>query len=377
MKIGFIFLAQSHQIFHSLPVACALARLYPEVEVTLLARSQAQKNYLVNLAKYYEAENLHYRIVAPPFPWSRVAPEASVPKTLTLLWNLRTFSRFDSLVMPERTSLALRKMGLRRTKFIHTTHGAGDDERDWDTRMREFDLVLLPGRKRRDRLLQLGLIRPGHYCVSGYNKFDLITRIGGAHPPVFDNGRKTVLYTPHHNKTYSSWHLMGRQVLQYFAKSDRYNLIFAPHIRLFADGDITQAELRPYRGHAHMLIDPGSERSVDMSYSLASDIYIGDWSSQIYEFLLRPRPAIFLNPQQLDWQGKEEFLWWTLGQVTETISGLDNALTCAEELQAHYEPLQKAAFDYSFASFPETAPVRAANAIMTFLKQGSIPGDLM
>ncbi len=376
MKIGFIFIAQSHQIFHSLPVACALSQEYPDIEVTLLARSPAQEDYLRLLASHYNAGRMQYQIAAPPFPYSRMAAGASAPKLLTLLWNLRTFSKFDALVMPERTSLILRRMGLHKTKFIHTTHGAGDDERDWDRRIRDFDLVLLPGRKRRDRLLGKGLLRPGHYCVSGYSKFDLVTRMGKVQQPLFSNGRKTVLYNPHHNKLHSSWRKIGHQVLEYFAKSDQFNLIFAPHIRMHADGVITQEELRPYRNLEHILIDTGSERSVNMSYSLAADIYLGEWSSQVYEFLLYPRPVIFLNPHQFEWQGKEDYLWWTLGRVAENIPEMHMALTGAEQWRAQFEPLQKNAIEYTFANFPQSAPKRAAGAIVTFLKNGRIVDDL-
>ena len=376
MKIGFIFNAQSHQIFHSLPVACALARDYPEAEVTLLARSPAQQDYLRKLASFYDAPGLRFQIAAPPFPYGRLGPEVTAPKTLTLIWNLRTFTRFDALVAPERTSLNLRKMGLRSTKFIHTTHGAGDDEREWDTRIRDFDLVLLPGPKRRDRLLARGLLRPGHYAISGYSKFDLVSRMGLVRPLLFSNGRRTVLYNPHHNKAHSSWHLMGHQVLEYFARSDRFNLIFAPHIRMRDDGLITERELQPYRNLAHILLDTGSPRSVDMSYSLAADIYLGDWSSQLYEFLLRPRPAIFLNPHGFEWRNRTEFFWWTLGKVVPDIAGLDQTLNRLDHWQGEYEAAQRAAFTYSFADFQQGAPRRAAEVIMTFLKEGRVENDM-
>ncbi len=376
MKIGFIFLAQSHQIFHSLPIACALSLNYPEFEVTVLARSPAQERYLRGLASFYNANNLKYQITAPPFPYSNIKAEASAPKLLTLLCNLWTFSKFDALVMPERTSLILRRMGLHNTKFIHTTHGAGDDERDWDTRIRKFDLVLLPGRKRRDRLLDKGLLRPGHYAISGYSKFDLVTRMGKTQQPLFNNGRKTVLYNPHQNKLHSSWHKIGHQVLDYFAKSNQFNLIFAPHIRMYADGVITQEELHPYQNLEHILIDPGSERSVDMSYSLAADIYLGDWSSQVYEFLLHPRPVIFLNPHHFEWQGKEDYKWWTLGRVAENISEMHAALASREQWRAQFELLQKDAIAITFENFPQSAPVRAAEAIDIFLKNGQIADDL-
>lgn len=376
MQIGFIFNAQSHQVLHSLPVACVLSRDFPEVDVTVLAQNPAQINYLQALAQYYGATGLHYKCIAPPFPFSRRSLVHSAPKSLTLFWNRGAFSKFDALVMPERTSLKLKRVGVRHTAFIHTTHGAGDDEREWDTRIREFDLVLLPGAKRRDRLLKHDLLRPGHYFVSGYNKFDLVQRMNRQRTDLFSNGRKTVLYNPHHNKQHSSWHKIGHQVLEYFAQSNQFNLIFAPHIRMLDDGAITSEELRRYAGLPHLLLDTGSERSLDMSYSLNADIYLGDWSSQVYEFLLTPRPVIFLNPQQFEWRGNEQFFWWTLGEVAEDISAMHTALVNADEWQPGYEAAQRKAFDYTFANSSQPAPERAAQAIATFLKQGWIDDDL-
>ncbi|MEQ1890019.1 MAG: CDP-glycerol glycerophosphotransferase family protein [Alphaproteobacteria bacterium] len=377
MKIGFIFNAQSHQIFHSLPVACALSCDYPEIEVTLLARSDGQLDYLRFLANHYDASALRYQKITPPYPYSRRPEASSVPKLMTLIWNIRTISQFDVLVVPERTSLRLRHMGLRNTKFVHTTHGAGDDERDWDTRIRDFDLVLLPGAKRRDRLLNKKLLRPGHYFVSGYSKFDLVERMGKQRSPSFSNGRKTVLYNPHHNGQHSSWHNIGHQVMEYFAQSDQFNLIFAPHVRMFDDGIITSEELTPYRDLKHVLIDTGSSRSVDMSYTLEADIYLGDWSSQVYEFLMHPRPVIFLNPRRHAWRNRDEYFWWSLGRVAENISELHAALTHGQEWQTRFEAAQKQAFNYTFANFSQSAPARAAAAIVGFIKDGRIADDLV
>jgi len=333
--------------------------------------------YVRFLASHYDADCLSYQSIAPPYPYSRTPPEKSGPKFLTLLWNFPALARFDVLVTPERTSLNLRKMGLRKTKFIHTTHGAGDDERDWDTRIHDFDLVLLPGAKRRDRLLKKGLLRHGHYYVSGYNKFDLVSRMKTRRPPSFSNGRKTVLYNPHHNKHYSSWNKIGHKVLEYFARSDQFNLIFAPHIRMLDDGIVTGRELTPYQGIEHILIDTGSTHSVDMSYSLEADIYLGDWSSQVYEFLLHPRPVIFLNPHQHDWVNKDQFFWWSLGRVAETIPAMHAALTPDQAWQSHYAAAQKAAFSYTFADAALPAPERSAAAISAFLKYGQIEDDFV
>src|SRR3546814_19013401 len=73
-------------------------------------------------------------------------------------------------------------------------------------------------------------------------------------------------------------------VLDLFANSNRYNLIFAPHVRLF-DPPAAEcyAQFERYRKLPHMHIDLGSERSIDMSYTGSADLYLGDVSSQVAE----------------------------------------------------------------------------------------------
>lgn len=78
---------------------------------------------------------------------------------------------------------------------------------------------------------------------------------------------------------------MGIEVLEWFARQDDYNLIFAPHVMLFRRRLHTSVEHRRIRlrrriperlrNLSHIRIDTGSQNSVDMSYVLAADIYLG------------------------------------------------------------------------------------------------------
>ena len=68
---------------------------------------------------------------------------------------------------------------------------------------------------------------------------------------------------------------------------------------------------------SQILIDTGSERCVDMTYTSAADIYVGDVSSQVCEFLETPRPCVFLNAHQIDWQNNPDFAHWHFGDVVD------------------------------------------------------------
>jgi hypothetical protein len=39
-----------------------------------------------------------------------------------------------------------------------------------------------------------------------------------------------------------------------------------------------------------------------MTYTQTADVYIGDASNQVNEFIRTPRPYIFLNPDRIDWR---------------------------------------------------------------------------
>lgn len=124
-------------------------------------------------------------------------------------------------------------MGVRRPKMIWTGHGAGDRAIGFARHLGKFDFLLVPGRKVEQRMLEKGIIRPGAYHRGTYAKFDLVRRTDAKRPKLFNNNRPTILYNPHFLRRLSSWPEMGHQVLQFFATQDRYNLVFAPHFRLF------------------------------------------------------------------------------------------------------------------------------------------------
>ncbi|MBI2993402.1 MAG: hypothetical protein HYY48_04405 [Gammaproteobacteria bacterium] len=155
-------------------------------------------------------------------------------------------------------------------------------------------------------------------------------------------------------------------------------LNFAPHIVLFRRNLRHRAFLpRRFRGVRNIHIDTGSELSVDMTYMPAADIYLGDVSSQVYEFLLNPRPCIFLNGNGVDWRDNPCYVHWHLGQVVGNVPGeLPQAMAQAFPTHAEFLPRQHAVFDYTFFRDPgRTAAQVGADAIADYLDRSSAPGS--
>jgi hypothetical protein len=121
----------------------------------------------------------------------------------------------------------------------------------------------------------------------------------------------------------------------------------------------------------NILIDKGSPASADMTYMLNSDIYLGDVSSQVYEFLLEPRPCIHLNPNRVEWQDDPQYYHFHLGQVVDDVEKeLRQALEHAVSSHDRYLDEQRRAFAYTFHTQSDsTAAERGADAIAQFLSQ--------
>ncbi|MGN6124594.1 MAG: hypothetical protein ACTHOJ_16755, partial [Sphingomonas oligoaromativorans] len=108
----------------------------------------------------------------------------------------------------------------------------------------------------------------------------------------------------------------------------------------------------------------GSRASTDMSYTSAADIYLGDVSSQVYEFLHRPRPCLFLNSQNAEWRGNPNSAHWQTGEVIADPTDLGAALDRAVAEHVHYLPMQQELFRRSFDLTEESSADRAAKAIL-------------
>ncbi|MFY8092337.1 MAG: hypothetical protein ACOVN0_02535 [Niveispirillum sp.] len=354
MRIGFLYNSQNHQILHSLPLALELSILRPDWRVEILAPSQAHLDYVSRFLPLYPGARVTLRLLRQPLAvqaYRRFRPLPLPPKLWSLLHNRAFLNRFDALVTTEKTSLWMRRFGVTHPKLVNTEHGAGDRDVTFDPRVARFDFNLIPSPKTVRRLLDEGYLRDGQYALAAYAKFDIVRRLDKNRPPLFGNGRPTVLYNPHFSPSLSSWPGVGMKVLDRMAAQDRYNLVFAPHMRLFdPPGPAQLALFSRFQGVPHLRIDLGSDASCDMTYTLGADLYLGDVSSQVYEFLCRPRPCVFLNAHDVVWQGNPNYRFWTLGPVLSAsdVSDLPAHLEAAFVQHADWRERQEAAFAANF-----------------------------
>ena len=379
MRVCFLFNHdQVHQVAHSLPIALALADHAPHVQVILSPTNPRIQAEVIRLA----GSRLRDNLILHPLTVHRRAsqclaaltePFAPASKLLVYRDNLDFFRSLDVLVVAEKTSLMLKtRYGLEKLKIIHTRHGAGDRAIGFNPVSARFDHVLVSGEKVRRRLISDAGVSPDKISVVGYPKFDLH---GMSRPhALIDAGRPVVLYNPHVSPHLSSWYKMGRKVLDWFVEHDEYQLIFAPHVMLFErsfaltidklridrPGRIEERYLRAPNIH----IDLGSRASSNMTYTNRADIYLGDVSSQIYEFLLNPRPCVFLNAHETDWADNKNYAHWRSGPVIDDPACLGEALSEAmRDPGGRYAAAQKQLFDDTFDLTGTPSSLRAAQAV--------------
>ena len=373
---------QTHQIAHGLPIALDLIGR-GAAKVTIAVTSELLEREIRRLAGDRLAGARLIRLGPTSWTSRTIARtlDKLVPARKLLVYrdNLSFFKSFDALVVSEKSSLQLKtRYGLKDLQIIHTRHGAGDRAIGFSPESALFDLVLVAGPKIRDRLIKDAGVSPDKIRVTGYVKFDMFG-LEKRQLEFEDPTRKTVWYNPHPSPRLSSWYTMGESVLEQLYLSDKYNVVFAPHIMLFERSitvtvdpiSIARAK-RPdhrYSKARHMMIDLGSSKSSDMTYSLGADLYLGDVSSQVYEFLAIPRPCLFLNAHHVDWKNDPNYSHWQAGDVIESSENIVAAIDHAFQRQAEYMPVQQRMLQETFSVTSEPASRRSADAILQYLSE--------
>ena len=387
IRIGFLLNHDAaHQVMHSIPTAFELARRYPEICVVIISTTEAEAEAVAGIAADFPDVSCKFEMAAPPAYASlfdRVTGHALLAKRFGVLWRHRAlFRSLDVLVVPDKTSLVLKRwLGAGCPLMINTFHGAGDRAGGYKG-VAGFDYHLLPGRKYEARMLAEGMVEPDRYTVVGYVKFDRIRNT--PRPKLFSNDRPTVLYAPHFDPKFSSWYGWGESILDYFAHNPDYNLIFAPHVLLYrrrwhisTEGGLprrTPAIPDAARHAPNILVDPGSLASIDMTYTRAADIYLGDVSSLVYECLIEPGPCVFFNRSKANWRDNDNFRFWRTGEVMESLNELPAALSMAKSDPMRYRAEQERAVAEAFDLTDTPSAIRAADAIATFLTtEGRLP----
>ena len=372
-----------HQVAHLAGIAAATARLHPEIECVVAYATERIGDQVRAIVGEADAARLRWERLDLPL-WARGVSSVAdrilpASRLLRLRLNLDLFADTDLVMSTERTCLRTKKHlpADRTPQYAKVPHGAGDRSVAYHPDYKRFDRAFVAGRKVVDQLVAHGVPRE-KVVVIGYPKFETVDL--SAKPDFFGNGRPTFLYNPHFDPHLSSWYDAGPELLRWFASEagQRLNLIFAPHVMLFRKQAHISPEYKTARRRpdvpeealaaGNVLVDVDGPHLFDMAYTLAADAYIGDVSSQVYEFLVRPRPAFFLDCRENaraeddDWHH-----FWKAGPLCRSLDELLSLLDDHERIGEDYRAVQQELVDYTFDLSDMPASERAAHAIAELL----------
>lgn len=368
MRIAFLYIAEAYQCYHAAAIALELARR-PGVEVLNLFNDNETPHHLERIRIAHGADPLPEAALhkSPLTRNLQKLKRLGMWKRMVMFDNRKELNQFDAIIAVENSVAALRPLGVERPLMAYVPHGSGDRSRGFIKRIAAFDLVMPAGEKTARRMLAEGVITPGSYAMPGYVKLETAAQIARTTRRPFANDRPIVLYNPHKEPTLESWTRFIEPMLAAFAAQDEYNLIVAPHVKYFRRRTPAYRAEWEARSTDNILIDLGSDRSVDTSYSELADIYMGDVSSQLYEFLARPRPCIFLNAHAFDWHDDPNFRNWHLGDVVDDPADLMKAVRIARAQHQRYAGRQEKLAKETLGNRSPGAAERAADAMMRLL----------
>lgn len=114
-----------------------------------------------------------------------------------------------------------------------------------------------------------------------------------------------------------------------------------------------------------------------MEYLNRADIYLGDASSQIYEFLIQPRPCLFFNSHGTEWAGNPNYAHWNAGRVVGSVDQLEDGLrTALDEHHDRYRDIQLEMLRNTFDLTTTPSSERAADAILKVARHAGAAGDI-
>ena len=367
-QIGFLLINSVAHLYHAASIALELSYI-ANTHVILYISTLENKEVLEKLAQNYLGNRCEFCFLKPSLlhKISRLFKKRLHPRVQDIIrHNKKQLLANDALIMTDKHMLKYHNKN--RPKYISVGHGAGDRATAFKSRYKDFDYLLVSGEAKWKRMQTEGIVSNKNGKIIGYPKFDCTLKMSPK-TTFFKNNKPIVIYNPHFNQSESSWTKWGEYILNYFYNSQDYNLIFAPHILLFSK--TKKGLTKKYSQAKNIYIDLESHNLTDMSYTRIADIYLGDVSSQVYEFIgYKNRPCLFLNPNQEKWMNNNNFRMWNMGDVISDIDTFDSSIKNAKNNFINYAKTQDVYSKETFSTAEIPASQRAAKAISEFMKRG-------
>jgi len=226
--------------------------------------------------------------------------------------------------------------------LFYLYHGTGTRKYGFENKLKGFDYILAPGKYHKERLKKVLLLTDEKIKIVGTPKSDWIKLNKIKENNLFNNEYPIFYYAPHWDINISSYLKWRNIILNYFLDNNQYNLIFAPHplIKHLSKKQGYKIETN-LKNTNNIIIDHGGRNSIDGTYSALANIYIGDVSSMITEWILqKPRPCIIINAHQKRWKNNDDYYMWNFGSVISDFNDFQKIIKKSINSNDH-EKIQK------------------------------------
>ena len=370
MKIVFPFLYGTHQLYHSAMTAMELTLQDKNLDVLCVSCNKEHTEILNEIKEKYPETRTEIVELKQPFRYKYLNYKKKKYPSVNAMVKKgkRFFKEADIVVTTSHGTIKMfKKYGIVSPKFIYQYHGSGGREYSFDLELSKYDMIFVTGEFTKNGLIKKKISHENKVKIVGYPKFDFPIDKDKIKKKLFKKDLPIVLYSPHWEPELSSYKKYAKDVLEYFSKQEKYNLIFAPHLLVshWKNRFGYNIDFQDYSSD-NIVVDFGSKFSTNGTYLSISDMYIGDVSSMVYEFIARkPKPCIFFNAHGIEWQNNPDYKFWNFGTVFNTFSefkeNFKSAINDKKTLEFQKENIKK-----YIEITDEKSSVRAAKEILKF-----------
>ncbi len=365
-RVLFLYRPGIHHLFHSLYIAIEFSKIQNEYEVCILntgldmhkiikpeiKRHNAKINY-INRSILFSVMNKAYTNIIKLN--KDIIRESDV--ILTASWGIPRY---------------LQRYNLRDRFVIFTRHGANIGDNEYDKGLTEYDCVFITSKKMYVQLMELSILKNlKSYLMIDYCKFDYLFKNPGLKVNLFDNNLPVILYNPHFQNHRSSFYKDGEKIVNAILKSNKYNIILSPHPLINKWHFFKRIKLH-FPKSDKLIKDWSSIHQVNFDYMRKADIYLGDTSSSIYEWLYFNKPMILYDSHNVDWKNIPFYKFWNWGYVVNNPEDLMDRLDRSMNGSDPFKKVRLETKNYIFGDIDGKASYRSALKLYNYLKEKNI-----
>ncbi len=265
--------------------------------------------------------------------------------------------KIDVLVHPSFSVQRFKKFS--GIKHVQIFHGISDKPFSFHKSLKYYDLITVPGLKKKEDIIKKGLARQDKIAVIGYPKLDFFLNShfdseAFKNKIELDPSRRIVLYSPtwvDRNKVSS----FSKYVVSVLRNLRDFNVIVKPHpdILRYRPWQILKAYVMKRK---NCFIYPGSLNV--LPFMAVSDILLTDISAVAQEYLPFDRPIIFLHPKPGSDIPPERTWIWRCGDVVVDKNKILNAVKENLSSPDKYKSQREKALGFIFLEFDGKSALR-------------------